>query len=98
MGKPGFEPGSSGPKPEILTRLYYFPLNKKGFETFINYYFLVGVDSTLPGVAAFSASGDAVLAFSASSAAFSASFFNCSCLDFISEKNDSNSFFFSGEV
>lgn len=29
MGLPGFEPGSHGPKPRVLSRLYYRPDNGK---------------------------------------------------------------------
>ncbi|GAJ16678.1 unnamed protein product, partial [marine sediment metagenome] len=31
MGLPGFEPGSSGPKPESLTKLAHSPLKNKGY-------------------------------------------------------------------
>ena len=56
MGHRGFEPRSSGPKPERLTRLPQCPLHfKKELRAFINYFFsaglaAVGLASVLAGV------------------------------------------------
>lgn len=37
MGSGGFEPPPPGPKPGILTELYYDPLDFKGFISLINF-------------------------------------------------------------